>query len=146
MAALGWGVADVFVEFENWKKTFVSGHAKVDFVMKEQKELLSQLFDQKGKEASGLEKSLESAFQAGKVRSLKILDQMSAKLRKAEERRLAVDLNRAKAILDYTSPGGSPQERVVNMMQFYLANPELIEDLLGCFDPLDFNMMVLEYA
>ncbi|HSF54777.1 MAG TPA: bacillithiol biosynthesis BshC, partial [Algoriphagus sp.] len=77
--------------------------------------------------------------------SLKILDQMGAKLRKAEERRLQVDINRAKSVLDFTAPGGSPQERVVNIMQFYLSNPALIEDLMACFDPLDFNMMVLEY-
>ncbi|WP_111671671.1 bacillithiol biosynthesis cysteine-adding enzyme BshC [Algoriphagus litoralis] len=144
MGQLGWGATDVFVEFENWKKAFVSDHAKVDFGMQKQKEILSQLFDAKGKEASSLEKSLEAAFEAGKVRSLKILDQMSAKLRKAEERRMAVDLNRARAVLEFTAPNGSPQERVVNMMQFYLGNAGLIDELLDCFDPLDFKMMVLE--
>jgi bacillithiol synthase len=145
MEQLGWGISDVFTEFESWKKSFVAQQAKVDFSMKEEKEILAQLFDKKGKEASTLEKSLDSAFQAGKVRSLKIIDQMRAKLRKAEERRLLVELNRGEAILNFTAPGGNPQERVVNMMQFYLANPDLIVDLLGCFDPLDFNMMVLEY-
>ncbi|RIW16329.1 bacillithiol biosynthesis cysteine-adding enzyme BshC [Algoriphagus lacus] len=145
-AQLGWAVEDVFVNFESWKKGYVERQAQVDFSLKQEIEIISELFDRKGKEAATLEKSLESAFQAGKSRSLKILDQMSAKLRKAEERRLEVDLNRAKAVLDFTAPGGSPQERVVNMMQFYLANPSLIEDLLDCFDPLDFNMMVLEYT
>jgi bacillithiol biosynthesis cysteine-adding enzyme BshC len=145
MKQLGWGMSDVFTEFESWKKSFVAQQAQVDFSMKEEKEILAQLFDKKGREASTLEKSLDSAFQAGKVRSLKIIDQMSAKLRKAEERRLLVELNRGKAILNFTAPGGNPQERVVNMMQFYLSNPDLIEDLLGSFDPLDFNMMVLEY-
>jgi bacillithiol synthase len=143
---LGWEGADVFVDFDSWKKGFVARQAQVDFSMRAEKDALSKLFDQKGKEAAALEKSLESAFQAGKVRSLKILDQMGSKLRKAEERRLGVELNRAKAVLEFAAPGGSPQERVVNMMQFYLNNPELIEELLGCFDPLDFNMMVLEYA
>ncbi|MFN3999878.1 bacillithiol biosynthesis cysteine-adding enzyme BshC [Algoriphagus sp.] len=145
MEKLGWRLEDVFVDFESWKKAFVAQQAQVDFGMKEEREIISQLFDEKGKEASALEKSLDSAFQAGKVRSLKIIDQMSAKLRKAEERRLSMELNRGKAILDFTAPSGSPQERVVNMMQFYLSNPNLIEDLLGCFDPLEFNMMVLEY-
>ncbi len=144
MSQLNWSFEDVFTNFDTWKKTFVAHQAKFDFSMAEEKERVSQLFEQKGKEASALEKSLESAFEAGKVRSLKILDQMSAKLRKAEERRLATELNRGKAILEFTAPGGSPQERVVNMMQFYLANPDLIEELLACFDPLDFNMMVLE--
>lgn len=144
MDQLSWGVEDVFVDFEIWKKEFVATQAQVDLMMNEEKEILSKLFDKKGKEASMLEKSLDSAFQAAKIRSLKILDQMSSKLRKAEERRLLVELNRAKAVLEFTAPGGSPQERVVNMMQFYLVNPALIEDFLGCFDPFDFKMMVLE--
>lgn len=144
MGHLRWDVSDIFVEFESWKKKFVAQQAKVDFTLKEEKEALSQLFDKKGKEASMLETSLDSAFQAGKVRSLKILDQMSGKLRKAEEKRLLVELDRGKAVLEFTAPNGSPQERVVNMMQFYLGAPDLIEDLLACFDPLDFNMMVLE--
>jgi bacillithiol biosynthesis cysteine-adding enzyme BshC len=146
MSQLNWSVEDVFTNFDTWKKAFVEQQAKLDFSMSEEKEHVSQLFDKKGKEASALEKSLDSAFQAGKVRSLKILDQMGAKLRKAEERRLLVELNRAKAVLDFAAPGSSPQERVVNMMQFYLSNPDLVEDLLACFDPLDFNMMVLEYG
>lgn len=146
MSQLNWSVEDVFTDFDNWKKAFVAQQAKVDFGMAEEKERISELFEEKGKEASSLEKSLKSAFEAGKVRSLKILDQMSAKLRKAEERRLAIELNRAKAVLDFTAPGGSPQERVVNMMQFYLTNPDLIQDLLACFDPLEFKMVVLEYS
>lgn len=145
MKQLGWSVSDVFVDFDSWKKGFVARQAQVDFSMNEEKDVLSQLYDNKGREASILEKSLDSAFQAGKVRSLKILDQMGAKLRKAEERKHSVELARGQAVLDFTAPGGSPQERVVNMMQFYLAKPHLIDDMLGCFDPLDFNMIVLAY-
>jgi hypothetical protein len=69
---------------------------------------------------------------------------MGAKLRKAEERRLEVGLNRAKSVLDDCLPGGSPQERVVNMMQFYLSYPNLIDELMANFDPFDYHMMVLE--
>lgn len=142
---LGWGVEDVFVDFDEWKKAFVERESSTDFTLGEEKRMLSELLDRKGEEAVALEKSLEAAFQAGKVRSLKILDQLASKLRKAEERRLKVELDRAKAVLEFAAPGGTPQERVVNMMQFYLAKPDLIDDLLRCFDPLDFNMIVLQY-
>jgi bacillithiol biosynthesis cysteine-adding enzyme BshC len=144
MEQLDWKVEDVFVDFESWKKAYVQQQAQMDFSLAEEQQLITELFDRKGKAAATLEKSLETAFQAGKVRSLKILDQMGAKLRKAEERRLEVEINRARALLDFTAPGGSPQERVVNMMQFYLSNPSLIEELLDKFDPLDFRMMVLQ--
>ena len=117
----------------------------MDIELAEQKEVISALFDAKGKEAGHLEKGLENAFEAGKVRSLKIIDQMVSKLRKAEERRLHTQIARACCIQESVKPGGSPQERVVNMMQFYLSNPDLISELLDCFDPLDFRMMVLAH-
>jgi bacillithiol biosynthesis cysteine-adding enzyme BshC len=141
---LGWGKDDFFTDFDVWKRSFVTDEARVDFSLKDEKQLISELFHKKGAEAATLEKSLESAFEAGKFRTLKILDQLAAKLRRAEERRLQVDLDRAQAVLEFAAPGGSPQERVVNMMQFYLNNPGLIEDLMACFDPFDYTMMVLE--
>ncbi|RAI87051.1 bacillithiol biosynthesis cysteine-adding enzyme BshC [Algoriphagus yeomjeoni] len=143
MAQLNWGVEDLFVDVEHWKKTFVKAEASMDIELTKQKEVIAALFDLKGKEAAHLEKSLENAFAAGKVRALKILDQMARKLRKAEERRLHTQIERASCIQELVKPGGSPQERVVNMMQFYLGNPDLITELLDCFDPLDFRMMVL---
>ncbi|GAA0878563.1 bacillithiol biosynthesis cysteine-adding enzyme BshC [Algoriphagus jejuensis] len=142
---LEWNTENVFGDFEIWKKSFVEQQATTDFTLSEEKEAISELLDKRGREAAGLEQSLGSAFQAGKVRSLKIIDQLASKLRKAEERKLQVELDRARAVLEFAAPGGTPQERVVNMMQFYLARPSLIDDLLACFDPLDFNMMVLEY-
>jgi bacillithiol synthase len=141
---LGWKQEDLFNDFESWKKTYVSSHSGFDFGMSSEKELVAAMFDKKGQEASILDKSLGLAFEAGKVRSLKILDQMGKKLRKAEERKHQIDLNRGKEVFDTINPGGSPQERVINMMQFYLGNPEFIQQLLDCFDPLEFKMMVLE--
>lgn len=141
---IGWSLTDIFRDFETWKRQFVLAESSMDIKLEKQKETLASIFDRTGEEAADLEPSLKNAFEAGKVRSLKILEQMSVKLRKAEETRLKVHLERGAVIKDYTLPGGIPQERVVNMMQFYLDNPELIEELLDCFDPLDFRMMMLE--
>lgn len=141
---LDWSNEDLFRDHISWKKEFVIKESSIDVELSKQKELVSAIFEKKGEEAAHLEKSLQDAFEAGKVRSLKILDQMSRKLRKAEERRLEIQINRAEAIQDFIKPNGSPQERVVNMMQFYLENPDLIDELLDCFDPLDFRMMVLD--
>ncbi|MBN3580907.1 bacillithiol biosynthesis cysteine-adding enzyme BshC [Algoriphagus aestuarii] len=141
---LGWANEDIFKSFTNWKKEFVLQESSLDIELTRQKEVISAIFDKKGEEAGELEESLKSAFEAGKVRSLKIIDQMSRKLRKAEERRLEIQINRALAVKEFINPGGSPQERVVNMMQFHLEDEKLIEKCLSCFDPLDFRMMVLD--
>jgi bacillithiol biosynthesis cysteine-adding enzyme BshC len=146
MKQLNWKVEDLFLDFEQWKKETVKSQSAFDFSLNEERNIISELFERKGKEAASLDASLVQAFEAGKIRSLKVLDQMGAKLRKAEERKLQIELTRAKAILDYCAPGGSPQERVVNMMQFFLSNSELVEELLSEFDPFDYHMMVLEIA
>jgi bacillithiol synthase len=145
MEKMNWTVEDLFQDFTAWKKDFILRESNYDILMEKEREVISALFDQKGQEATLMEKSLSESFAAGKVRVLKIVDQMGAKLRKAEERRQQINLDRAKSLEEYIKPGGSPQERVVNMMQFYLADPDLIQKLLECFDPLDFRMMILEH-
>ncbi|MHA7131546.1 bacillithiol biosynthesis cysteine-adding enzyme BshC [Algoriphagus namhaensis] len=142
--SLGWAAGDLFQDFGEWKKAYVNNHAQVDIGLAKEREALEELYDTGAEKAGVLEKSLCDAFEAGKVRSLKILDQMSRKLRKAEEKRHQITFDRVHALENYLHPGGSPQERVVNIMQFYLAYPDLIDRLLNTLDPLDFKMWVIE--
>jgi uncharacterized protein YllA (UPF0747 family) len=145
MNQMNWEAKDLFKDFGIWKKEFIERESEFDLQMDKERAGISGIFEDKAKEAKQLEKSLENSFSAGKVRALKIVDQMSVKLRKAEERRHEIQLKRAKDLKAFVNPGGSPQERVVNMMQFYLSDPSFIQKLYDCFDPLDFRMMVLEH-
>lgn len=139
---LGWQTEQLFQKFEVWKKGYVQNSSTLDFTLAGPKAEVSKLFKDLANQSLSLDAGLPKAFAAGEVRSLKILEQMSVKLRKAEERRLEVDLLRAKSVFEFLSPGGSPQERVVNFLQFQLDQPTLIEDLIQVFDPLDFQMQV----
>lgn len=140
---LGWETEELFQKFANWKKTYVQASSAFDFSLAKAKEKISQVYQQLSAQAGSLEAGLPKAFAAGEVRSMKILDQLGGKLRKAEERRLEVQLNRAQQVFEFLAPGGSPQERVVNFLQFYLAHPTLLDELMDCLDPLDFQMHVL---
>jgi bacillithiol biosynthesis cysteine-adding enzyme BshC len=143
IAQLEWSPEQLFQKFADWKKAFVQASSDFDFSLTGAKDQVSQVFKNLADQSSTLDAGLPKAFAAGEVRSLKILEQLGAKLRKAEERRLEVQLNRAQTVFEYLAPGGSPQERVVNFMQFYLEHPTLLEELMTCFDPLDFSMQVL---
>jgi hypothetical protein len=140
---LGWEPEQLFRQFEAWKKDYVQNSSEFDFTLAGPRIQVSQLFKDLAYQSRSLDAGLPKAFAAGEVRSLKILEQMGVKLRKAEERRLEVDLLRAKSVFEFLSPGGSPQERVVNFMQFQLAQPTLLEELTAVFDPFDFRMQVL---
>ena len=141
---LGLGDEQLFETVLDWKKAFVLNNALVDFQFEKEKESLSGIFGHTGKKASELEKSLGNAFEAGKVRALKIMDQLAKKVRKAEERRQAVQIRRREEIQELLFPGGSPQERVENFMKFYLEAPGFVDELFELFDPFDFNYMILK--
>jgi bacillithiol biosynthesis cysteine-adding enzyme BshC len=143
VAQLEWSPEQLFQKFADWKKGFVQASSSFDFSLAAARDQVSQVFRGLADQSTALDAGLPKAFAAGEVRSLKILEQMGTKLRKAEERRLEVELIRAQTVFEFLSPGGSPQERVVNFMQFYLDHPALLEELMACFDPLDFRMQVL---
>ncbi len=140
---LGWDTEQLFQKFEAWKKDYVQSTSTFDFTLAGPQAQVSQLFKDLVNQSQALDAGLPKAFAAGELRSLKILKQMGVKLRKAEERRLEVDLLRAKSVFEFLSPGGSPQERVVNFMQFQLEQPTFLEELTAVFDPFDFRMQVL---
>jgi bacillithiol biosynthesis cysteine-adding enzyme BshC len=141
---LGLNDEQLFEPVLDWKKTFVLNNAFIDFQFEQEKKSISDIFEHTGKKASELEKSLGNAFEAGKMRALKIMDQLSKKVRKAEERRQTVQIRRREEIQELLFPGGSPQERVENFMRFYLESPGFLDELFELFDPFDFNYMILK--
>ena len=134
---------ELFEAVEDWKNRFVRQHAAVDYGMVAERAALAEIFEKKGQEASRLDPSLRQAFEAGKTRALKIIDHLSAKVRKAEESRQEIQIHRRVAIQAYLYPGGAPQERVENMMRFFLGQEGILEEMLDLFNPLDFSFMVL---
>jgi bacillithiol synthase len=141
---LGLSDMELFLDFEAWKKEHVAQNAILDISLAEEKQQLTMLMTVASQRAVKVDATLESAFEAAKVRSIKILDHLAGKVRKAEERRLATDLNRMQTLKQMMYPDGNPQERVENMMKFYLADEGFIDKLLANFDPLDFNYLILK--
>jgi bacillithiol biosynthesis cysteine-adding enzyme BshC len=144
MNSLNLSNEDLFADFVDWKKRFVAGKSSLDIFLKTEKEKLSRIFEESGSEAAKVDQSLQNAYEAARVRVDKILDHLSIKVRKAEERRLKIEIGRMDAIKAYINPNGNPQEREENFMKFYLKNPDFIAELLSLFDPFDFNFMILK--
>jgi bacillithiol synthase len=144
IAKMGLEDRDLFQSVEDWKKEFVSRHASIDYSLEKEKQVLSGVFEETGEKVVSLDKSLAEAFEAGKVRAMKILEQLAKKIRKAEEKKQEVHIRRREDIQQYLYPGGSPQERVENFMRFYLNDPGFIQKLYAQFDPLDFDFMILK--
>ncbi len=134
---------ELFESVADWKKRYVDKNANLDIELSGAKASLATIFETNGSEVAVLEKSLENAFEAAKVRSLKILDKLSKKVRRAEEKRHGIVIGQREAVRDYLYPGGSPQERVENFLKFHLEDEDFIKELLALFDPFDFDFMIL---
>jgi bacillithiol biosynthesis cysteine-adding enzyme BshC len=83
---LGWEPEQLFQKFETWKKDYVQSSSEFDFTLAGPRIQVSQLFKDLAYQSRSLDAGLPKAFAAGEVRSLKILEQMGVKLRKAEGR------------------------------------------------------------
>lgn len=140
------GLSDklLFQPVEEWKKDFISTHSTMDIKLNAEKEALSMIFEKSGKNAAELEKSLGNAFEAAKVRALKILNHLGQKVRKAEERKHEIQIRQREAVFNYMNPNGSPQERVENFMRFYLKDNHFIDHIQELFDPFDFSYLIVK--
>ncbi len=134
---------EIFADYATWKKDYVIQHAGQDISLTSEKEALNQIFMDIEEKAALADMTLKPSAIAAQHRAMKILDQFSGKLRKAEERKLATVLTRMQDLKERLFPGGSPQERKSNFLTFYLEDPEFIEKLYDHLDPLDFDFIIL---
>ncbi|MBS9523690.1 bacillithiol biosynthesis cysteine-adding enzyme BshC [Litoribacter alkaliphilus] len=142
---LGIPLKDIFMSFPVWKKAYVKQHSSHDLTLNDKKEALESLMDEMGMSVKGIHPTLETTSESTKTRMLKIMDHFCKKVVKAEEKNFSEDLGRMQAIKNTLFPKGVPQERYVNLLQFYLQDEQFIEKLFQHFDPLDFNYILLRY-
>lgn len=135
--------ADLFQSIDRLRIAHVKQHASGDLSLEAEKEQLNKLFGTLEKRASLLDPTLEGALKAALTRSDKILDQVAVKFRKAEERKQKDAIRQINEVKANLFPNGTLQERKVNFLEFYLKDPEIIEQLLVKLDPLDFNFIIL---
>lgn len=141
---LGLKPKELFQSVDRLRMAHVKQHASVDLSLGAEKEQVNQLFGSLEKRASRLDPTLEPAMKAALTRTGKILEQVAVKFRKAEERKQKDAIRQLHEVKEYLFPNGTLQERKVNFLEFYLKDPEIIEQLLAKFDPLDFNFIILQ--
>jgi bacillithiol synthase len=135
---------DLFMDFDEWKKDFVQKHSLHDLSLLKQKDLLQSAFESASQVAKEIDITLDASFKAYEIRANKMMQHLAVKLRKAEQRKMSDQLQQMKAIQDKIFPNGSPQERVVNFLEFYLEDAAFFENLFAAFDPFDFRYILLE--
>jgi uncharacterized protein YllA (UPF0747 family) len=73
------------------------------------------------------------------------IEKIEQKILRAEKRVHREKLAQLEHVKDALFPGGSPQERVDNFLNFYQKDPQFISRLLKLFEPFDYRFNLLFY-
>ena len=108
-----------------------------------QKEALNTLFDRALQQAKDIDTTLEPTVKGEHRKAERSLEKLEKKLLRAERKNQEVLVNRIYAIKESLFPGGAPQERKDNFLNFYLNDPSFISTCLDAFDPFDYRFHLI---
>lgn len=105
-------------------------------------EAIKKVFVEIQNKAGQVDAGLKSFIGAEEAKTLKSLDHIEKKMKKAEEKRHEIALSQLESLKEKLFPDGKLQERKDNFLNFYLNDPEFLNLLLQNLEPLDFKMNV----
>jgi bacillithiol synthase len=142
----GLALADLFLDKDSLFKHAVLNFTDNNLQLEHEKKRIEEHFLAIQKNALSIDGTLAPLVAAETRRAIKSLEKIEQKLLKAEKRLQADRLQQIEAVKDVLFPNGSLQERTVNFLNFYQADPLFIDKLKQHFDPFDFQFNVLRYT
>ncbi len=138
--------ADLFKTAHQLKEAYLDQHGEDGFNLEEEREALAALFDKIKAKAETIDSSLTGYIGAEGTKGFKLLDNISKKLKRAEEQNNDTAMHQIDTIKEKLFPGGGLQERHDNFLNFYLNDHEFIQKLLDNFDAFDYQFHILYEA
>lgn len=143
MDKLGMNTHDLWDDEHDLKKNYVAKNSENQFEITAEISRIGKEFDHILTKALPIDKTLEGVVLAEKQKALNAIESLEKRIKKAEERTFETAINQLIGVKSKLFPNGNPQERTDNFLNFYLNNPEFINQLFDNFDPLDFKFNVL---
>jgi bacillithiol biosynthesis cysteine-adding enzyme BshC len=140
---LGIKPEELFEEETLLKRLYVEKNVTDPVAVEEEGQMISKAFDLLVEKALQLDKTLEGFVRAEAQKSMKSLENIEKRLKKAEEKNQETGINQLLNVKSRLFPNGSLQERTDNFLNFCLNDPAFITKLSDVFDPFDFRFQVL---
>ncbi|UII28612.1 bacillithiol biosynthesis cysteine-adding enzyme BshC [Fulvivirga maritima] len=134
---------DLFKGGAELEKEIVEKYSTHDIHLNGQKEAIMEYFDKIKAQATSIDPTLSQHVEAQQTKTKNRLEIIEKKFIRAEKKNQSDKLRQLHAVLDELFPGGSPQERVDNFLNFYLEDTEFIKKLITGFEPLDFRFNII---
>ena len=139
----GWSLENLLKPQRTIEEQILDGSQNVDTDISEELEQLETVYSEILSKASAITPNLKKHVDAEKVRMLKRIKHTQNKLRKEGKRKIQEDIDRVLCIRECLLPNNAPQERIMNLMEFWPKNVDFIPELIRELDPLSFNLNVM---
>ena len=136
--------ADLFKEINTLKSEWVKNHSGHNLSLTEEWQELSSVFAKLKLRSGKIDSTLITSTEAVQARFKHAINNLEKKLLKAEKRNYQTRLVQLENIKAALFPKDSLQERTENFGLFYVKwGQSFIDELVRCFEPLDFKFTVL---
>lgn len=142
---IGISVNQLFGDTDLFIKEFLKGGSAIVLDLKNEEKQISTVFDEMVKKAEVIDASLKSMISAELQKVLKSIQNIEAKLIKAEKQKEEVTINQIKNVKEKLFPNGSLQERHDNLaLLLLLGGFDAIDKLSLYLNPLEQEFVILE--
>ncbi|MCS6916910.1 MAG: bacillithiol biosynthesis cysteine-adding enzyme BshC [Chitinophagales bacterium] len=136
--------SDLFAPTDDIIKKYLDDQLGHQISLSNELALIHTVFDQTMEKVLEVDASLRGALEADRIRTIKQLEQLEERLRRAAKRKDEAAVQLIHTIKEKLFPAGNWQERHENFITFYSRmGPAFFELLLQHLDPFDFRFLVL---
>ncbi len=144
MQKLSVGIEDLASDIETAVKKYVDKSSSVDLHFEEEKATIAKMFDQVLAKVQIVDPTLEKTVLAERTKQVQSLEQLEAKIMKAEKQKQETQINQIRSLSGKFFPSGGLQERVENFLPYYIKyGDSLFDALLEKLDPFIPGLMVV---
>ncbi|MBX2927206.1 MAG: bacillithiol biosynthesis cysteine-adding enzyme BshC [Saprospiraceae bacterium] len=137
MQKLGLPPEALFEETESLIKRYVADNTEKEISLEEEKNRIEEIFEKVLHKAVDIDATLEKAVLAEKTKQLNALENLEAKLMRAEKQRQDTSVQQIRSLREKYFPGNGLQERKDNFLPLYIKHGKnLFDVLLKELDPL----------
>lgn len=140
---LGLETVDLFLKEELLKDKFLREASEENYKLSRQLEATEAVYADIAAKADLIDKTLVAYVMSEKQKTLKSIDDIEKRLKKAEQKKNADDIAQLTGLKGKLFPGNSLQERSDNFLNFYINDPEFIDKVMSLLDPLDFTFNIV---
>jgi bacillithiol biosynthesis cysteine-adding enzyme BshC len=139
----GLKVSDLFDPINDLIERHVKGTSDKDIEFTSEQDTIRKIFGDIQKKATNVDSTLEKMVKAETQRVFNSLDKIEKKVIKAEKRHHDDHIGQLEDLKSTLFPGGGPQERSMNFLNFYLEDPEFIKNIKASLSSFDLRYHVI---